>query len=153
MNEKNMFPDYQPKINQDTLEDYLRKPSNVYRILGEIGEPSITNLKAIITYFLKHKNAAENNPGGTRKGNIAIGADLDQYYPSEDELLASELGKLISQVIQSYSTLQMRTLKLKHQIKSQRLSYHEITFRHVDVMGSGRFFYAEKTLLETVLEL
>jgi len=72
MNEKNMFPDYQPKITPDTIEDYLRKPSNVYSILGEIGEPSINNLKTIITYFLKYKKAAENNPGGTQKGNVAI---------------------------------------------------------------------------------
>ncbi len=153
MNEKNMFPDYQPKINPDSLEDYLRKPSNVYKILGEIGEPSINNLKTIITNFIKHKNAAENNPGGTQKGNVAIGADVDQYYPSEDELLVSELGKLILQVTVSYSKQQMKTLKLKHQIKSQRFSYHEITFRHVDVMGSGRFFYAEKATIETKIEL
>jgi len=132
MNEKNMFPDYQPKISPDTLEDYLRKPSNVYKILG---------------------NAAENNPGGTRKGNVAIGADVDQYYPSEDELLVSELGKLIIQVTEIYSKQQMRTLKLKHQIKSQPINYHEITFRHVDVMGSGRFFYAEKATIETKIEL
>lgn len=153
MNEKNTFPDYQPKISQDTLEDYLRKPSNVYRILGEIGKPSITHLKTIITHFSKHKNAAENNPGGTRKGNVAIGADVDQYYPSEDELLVSELGKLILQITESYSKQQMNTLKLKHQIKSQLFTYYEITFRHIDVMGSGRFFYADKATVETKIEL
>ncbi|MHA1473025.1 MAG: hypothetical protein ACTSQW_08015 [Promethearchaeota archaeon] len=153
MNEKKIFPDYQPKITPDTIEDYLRKPNNVYKILGEIGEPSIDNLKTIITYFLKHKNAAENNPGSTQKGNVAIGADVDQYYPSEDELLVSELGKLITQITKSYSRQQMRTLKLKHQIKSQRFNYHEITFRHMDVMGSGRFFYAEKATIETKIEL
>jgi len=153
MNEKNMFPDYQPKINPDSLEDYLRKPSNVYKILGEVGEPNINNLKTIITHFIKHKNAAENNPGGTQKGNVAIGADVDQYYPSEDEMIVSELGKLIVQVTESYSRQQMKTLKLRHQIKSQQLIYYEITFRHVNVMGSGRFFYADKATTETKIEL
>jgi len=148
-----MFPDYQPKITPDTIKDYLKQPSNVYTILGEIGEPSISNLKTIITYFLKYKKAAENNPGGTQKGNVAIGAGEDQYYPSEDELLVSELGKLILRVTESYSKQQMKVLKLKHQIKSQRFSYHEITFRHVDAMGSGRFFYAEKATMETEIEL
>ena len=153
MNEKNMFPDYQPKITPDTIEDYLRQPSNVYTILGEIGEPSINNLKTIISYFLQYKKAAENNPGGAQKGNIALGADENQYYPSEDELLVSELGKLILQVTESYSQQQMRTLKLRHQIKSQQFTYHEITFRHVDVMGSGRFFYADKASIETKIRL
>lgn len=153
MDEKNIFPGYEPKLTPDTLEDYLRKPSKVYRILGEIGEPSINNLKTIITYFLKYKKAAENNPGGTQKGNVVLGADEDQYHPSEDELLVSELGKLIFQVTESYSKQQMKTLKLKHQIESQRFNYQEITFRHVDVMGSGRFFYAEKATMETKVEL
>jgi len=148
-----MFPDYRPKISPDSLEDYLRKPSKVYKILGEIGEPSINNLKTIVTHLIKYKNAAENNPGEIRTGNVAIGADADQYYPSEDELLVSELGKLIIQVTESYSKQQMRTLKLRHQIKSQQFTYHEITFRHVDVMGSGRFFYAEKATTETKIEL
>ena len=153
MNEKNMFPDYRPKITPDSLEDYLRKPSKVYNILGEIGEPSINNLKTIVTHFIKHKYAVENNPGEIRTGNVAIGADADQYYPSDDELLVSELGKLIIQVTESYSQQQMRTLKLRHQIKSQQFTYHEITFRHVDVMGSGRFFYADKASIETKIRL
>ena len=108
-----MFPDYQPKITPDTIEDYLGQPNNVYTILGEIGEPSINNLKTIINYFLKYKKAAENNPGGTQKGNIALGADENQYFPSEDELLVSELGKFILQVSGSYSKQQMKMLKLK----------------------------------------
>lgn len=153
MNGKKMFSDYHPKISPDTIEDYQKKPSEVYDILGEIGEPNINNLKTIITYFLKYKKTAENNPGGTQKGNVALGADEDQYYPSEDELLVSELGKIILQVIESYSKQQIKILKLKHQIESQRFSYHEITFRHVDVMGSGRFFYAEKATIETKIEL
>jgi hypothetical protein len=153
MNEKNMFPDYQPKITPDTIKDYQKTPSNVYKLLGEIGEPDINKLKTIINYFLKFKKSAEINPGGTQKGNIAIGANEDQYFPSEDELLVSELGKLIARVIESYSKQQMRTLKLKHQIESNRLSYCEITFRHVDVMGSGRFFYAEKAPMETIIDL
>ncbi len=153
MNEKNIFPDYEPKITPDTISDFLRKPSKVYNILEKFGEPNINNLKTIISCFLEHKKAVENNPGSTQKGNIALGADEDQFFPSEDELLVSELGKLILQVTNSYSKQQMKTLKLKHQIDSQRFTYHEITFRHVDVMGSGRFFYAEKTRLETVIEL
>ena len=148
-----MFPDYQPKISPDSLEDYLKKPSKVYKILGEIGEPSINNLKTIITLFIKYKDIAENNPGGTQKGNDAIGADVDQYYPSEDELLVSELGTLILRITESYSKQQMMMLKLKHQIKSQKFTYHEITFRHVDVMGSGRFFYTDKATIETKIEL
>jgi len=43
MSEKNLFPDYEPKITPDTIEDYLREPSKVYDILTEVGESSFGN--------------------------------------------------------------------------------------------------------------
>ena len=80
-------------------------------------------------------------------------ADEYQYYPSEEELIVSELGKMIVQLIESYSRQQLKTLKLRYKIKSQQIRFFEISFRHVDVMGSGRFFYAEKATKETIIEL
>ena len=32
----------------------------------------------------------------------------------------------------------------KNEIKDQQLIYHGIEFDHMDVMGSGRFFYAHR---------
>ncbi|MHA2289716.1 MAG: hypothetical protein ACXABG_13105 [Promethearchaeota archaeon] len=153
MDEKNKFPDYEPKITPDTVEDYLRRPSKVYDILGEIGEPNISKLNKILTLFYKYKKKAKKNVGKIEKGNVAIGADPDQYYPSDEELLVSELGKLIVQVIESYTKQQLRTLKLRHSIPSQQISFFEITFRHVDVMGSGRFFYADKAAKKTKFQI
>jgi len=153
MDEKNLFPDYEPKITLDTIKDYLRRPSKVHEILEEIGEPHIGKLNKILDLFYKYEKKAKKNVGKYEKGNIAIGADLDQYYPSEEELLASELGKMVLQLSESYSKQQMKTLKLKHKIKSQQIRFFEISFRHVDVMGSGRFFYADKATIETKIEL
>ena len=153
MNEKNIFPDYEPKLSPDTINDYLRRPSKVYEIIGELGEPHISKLNKILDLFNNYEKKAKNNAGRYEKGNVAIGADLDQYYPSEDELLASELGKMILQLSESYSKQQMKTLKLRYKIKPQQIRFFEITFRHVDVMGSGRFFYAEKANMETIIEL
>lgn len=153
MDEKNRFPNYVPKITPDTIDDYLRRPSKVYEILGEIGEPDISKLNKILELFNKYDKKAKKNVGKYEKGNIAIGADLDQYYPSEEELLVSELGKLILLLSESYSRQQMKILKLKHKIKSQQIRFFEVSFRHVDVMGSGRFFYAEKANMDTIIEL
>ena len=140
-----MFSDYEPKTTPDTVHDYLRKPDSlVFEILEEISQPSLEKLKKIIDYFIKYKNKAEQNPGGYQEGNIAIGADPDQYYPSEEEILASELGKMIKKIIDSNSKKIVDKIKEKNGINSQTLIFNEIFFRHVDVMGSGRFFYAEK---------
>lgn len=144
MSEKNLFPDYEPKITSDTIEDYLRGPSKVYDILAEVGEVSSRNLKRIVKYFKKYVKKAIIKPGGSRKGNIAIGADFNQYYPSEEELLASELGKMVEKIVNSHSREDFEKVKEQEGIKSQKIEFNEIYFRHVDVMGSGRYFYAEK---------
>jgi len=147
-----MFPDYEPKKTPDTIEDYLRRPSTVYEILGEIGESHISKLNNILALFNKYEKKAKKHVGKYDIGNVAIGADEYQYYPSEEELIVSELGKMIVQLIESYSRQQLKTLKLRYKIKSQQIRFFEISFRHVDVMGSGRFFYAEKATKETIIE-
>jgi len=153
MDEKNIFPDYEPKITPDTIEDYLRRPSKVYEILGEIGEPHISKLNEILDLFHKYEKKAKKHVGKYEEGNVAIGADQFQYYPSEEELVVSELGKMILQLIESYSKQQLKTLKLRYKFKSQQIRFYEVSFRHVDVMGSGRFFYADKATKEMIIEL
>ncbi len=145
MNEKDLFPDYEPKLTPDTVYDYLKKPNSfVFEILEEVGQLNLKKLKKIVGHFNKYKIAAEKNRGGYQEGNIAIGATPDQYYPSEEEILVSELGKMIKDIIISNSKKFIDKIKKKDEIDSQTLVFNEIYFRHVDVMGSGRFFYAEK---------
>jgi len=154
MNERNLFPDYQPKTSPDTVNDYLRKPnSKVFKILSDINPPTLKNLKDILSLFNQYKVEAEKNPGGTQPGNVAIGADSDQYYPSEEEILASELGKSIKAIIESSSKQELEDLKEEEGISPHTIIFNEIIYRHVDVMGSGRFFYAEKKERETIINL
>ena len=152
MDDKNIFKDYTPKKTPDTLEDYLKKP-NRYDILGEIGEPKIGDINNILAKFNEYKKKAKKKVGKYEEGNIAIGADQFQYYPSEEELIVSELGKIIEQLIESYSKQQLKTLKLRYGIKTQQIRFFDISFRHVDVMGSGRFFYADKAATETTIDI
>jgi len=153
MNEKDMFPDYEPKRTPDTVHDYLRGPSIVHEVLGKIGEASLENLNNIITLFKEYKTKADHNPGTNQRGNIALGADLDQYYPSDEEIITSELGNMIRQIILGNSKEKIGTFKTKNNIPSQELEFHEIYYRHVDVMGSGRFFYAEKRKETTIITI
>ena len=152
MNDKDLFPDYEPKRNPDTVYDYLRKPDSiVIEILKEIGDPKLAKLKKIIKYFNRYNIVAKKNPGGYQEGNIILGADLHQYFPSDDEILVSELGKMIKIILNFNSKKEIEKIRKSEGIKSQTLKFNEIVFRHVDVMGSGRFFYADK--IEPELEL
>jgi len=154
MSEKDLFPDYEPKKTPDTIKDYLRYPkTKIFNILDEIGEPSIEKLKTILDLFTKYKKEAKRNPGRFENGRVYLGADLNQYVPSEEELLVSELGKLIQKIVKKHSKDEIDEYKKRMKIKSQNVEFYEITFRHVDVMGSGRYFYAEKMPKKTEFNL
>ena len=153
MKERDLFPDYTPKTTPDTIHDYWRKPSFIFDILNEIGNPTLENFPKIINYFNEYKEKAEKHPGYFKEGNVILGADENQYYPSEEELLVSEIGKLIKEIVQTYPKEQLKIIKMRKGIKSQKLSFYEIKFRHVDVMGSGRFFYAVKDPKKTEIVL
>lgn len=154
MNNKDRFPDYEPKLSPDTVFDYLRDPnSKVFKILSEIDPPSLKNLNKTLDYFKKYKIEANKNPGSFQQGNVVLGADMDQYIPSEEEILVSELGKRIRKVIESSSNRELDNFKEEQEISSQIFIFHEVHFRHVDAMGSGRFFYAEIKEYETRLKL
>ena len=60
---------------------------------------------------------------------------------------------MIKNIIDSNSTKKIDKIKKKEGMKSQNLIFIEIYFRHVDVMGSGRFFYAEKKKSEIELKI
>ena len=145
MNEKDLFPDYEPKRTPNTIYDYLKYPKmNIFKILDEIGQPNLEKLKLILSYFKNYRIEAKKNPGGIQKGNVAIGADSDQYYPSEEEILVSELGKMLKNIVESNSKREIEKIMLKEGVESQKIEFSGIIFRHVDVMGSGRYFYADK---------
>ena len=153
MKEKELFPDYEPKRTPDTINDYLRTSRIVYQVLSDVGDVNLENLKTILEYFTQYEKEAKKQPGGVQKGNVAIGANLDQYYPSEEELLVSELGKIIQNIVISTPEEQLANYKKINHITIEKLSFYEIYFRHVDVMGSGRFFYAEKSSEKTIVTL
>ncbi|NHJ24083.1 MAG: hypothetical protein EAX89_05880, partial [Candidatus Lokiarchaeota archaeon] len=121
MSEKDLFPDYEPKRTPDTLQDYLKRSSFVFQILSEIKEPDLKNLNRILIYFNRYKKEVRKHPGEIRKGNVAIGADLDQYYPSDEELLVSELGKMIRTIIENISEEELKSYKKVNKINDKRI--------------------------------
>jgi len=153
LNEKKNFPDYVPKKTPDTIEDYLRGSSKVYEILTKLPNPKLENFKELLEIFEKFKKESEIHPGSIKEGNVAIGADLDQYYPSDEELIVSEIGKTIERIIRETSREQLLDYLNNMQLNIKKIEFYEIYFRHVDVMGSGRFFYSEKREEKTILDL
>ncbi len=143
------FPGYQPKRTPDTIHDYIgtwahrsgKKPDDV---LGKLPEAKLENLAAIVDLLVKYQQAAAKDPGKVVPGNMILGADPEEYVPSEAELVASELGKAIASIARGSKPGAIAGQLKPAKAKGRQVTFVPIDFTHADVMGSGRFFYARK---------
>lgn len=128
------FPDYQPKTSPDTMLDYMPSLAPKWEI---IPDAKIENLKLLVELFSKYNKEAAADPGKWEDGNIVLGAREREYRPSEAELLLCEVGERIQSLIESQPK---ESVKLELGVNE----YLKFTFIHIDVMGSGRFYYVDK---------
>jgi hypothetical protein len=96
----------------------------------------------LIELLEEYKRDALVNAGLYVEGNIILGANPEQYEPPKPELLASETGIRIQKIVASYTPAQIEAVLDSAGIKVTEVTFRRISFYHVDVMGSGRFFYA-----------
>ncbi|MHA1795735.1 MAG: hypothetical protein ACTSUK_06450, partial [Promethearchaeota archaeon] len=94
-----LFPDYTPKTTPDTIVDYLGEKGS--RLLEELNLPSINldNLGILVELFKKYKRLAMEHPGHFKPGNPILGGPLDEFVPSDDEHLLSEIGNAIISLV------------------------------------------------------
>lgn len=133
-----MFPDYTPKTTPDKVLDY--RPS-LSEKLEKFPSAELHNLPELIALFNDLQKQAKAKPGKWVDGNIILGANPKEYFPSDEELLLSELGNTIESMVHTEQPLAIQDLLKKNKIKAKNLKFTSYTFLHVDVMGSGRFFY------------
>ncbi|MFH2076713.1 MAG: hypothetical protein ABIJ57_15445, partial [Pseudomonadota bacterium] len=99
-------------------------------------------LPQLIQALKEHQVRASANPGEKRPGNVALGADPEEYEPSDEELIAGEIGQRIRRVVESTTKGDLERVLAGAGLKDDEIKYNEFSFRHMDVMGSGRYFYA-----------
>ena len=134
------FPDYRPKTSPDLATDF--RPS-VGSLLAALPPEEQAALPALLAALEKAKADAARNPGRREPGHVGLGADPEEYVPSDAEIVESEIGERIR-----------RILDLERAKEAApgaggapgAVEYDLVTFRHVDVMGSGRFFYASEPM-------
>lgn len=144
-----VFPDYQSKISSDTVLDY--RPALLSRIKELPSVNSKTFTQAVTTLVLQNIKALEK-PGSWIKDNVTLGANPDEYLPSDEELLAAEMGDRLADYVRSTDVSELIEAWKGEALLPLPLEYNRFEYRHVDVMGSGRFFYASKPI-KTVIKL
>ena len=128
--------DAQPKTTPDTVTDYRAS------VAGQIsGLPPVGDAAGLAQAFLTAKAQAEGSPGTYEQGAIPLGADERQYVPSDAELLAAEAGDRLSAALTGADDATKAAVATILPDPASR-TYKRFEFRHSDVMGSGRYFYA-----------
>ena len=86
-----------------------------------------------------HQQQREARDGAMEAGAIPLGADPQEYRPSDAELVAAEAGDRLAAAL---SGADDATKAAVSTALGGDLSYKRFDYRVVDVMGSGRYFYA-----------
>ena len=133
------FPDYRPKTSPDTVWDFRPSVAATFTALPA-ERPSA--LPELLKALDRANQQAAKHPGRWTEGAIYLGADPRQYEPSDDELRAAEIGDRVRRVVAAAAPARLRSVLEKAGIAATEVEYHRFDFRHVDVMGSGRFTYA-----------
>ncbi len=147
--DEEIFGNYTPKITPDTAEDFM--PALLEKI-HSIPEARLSSLNHLIGLFITYKTRASENPGYWENGNMLLGAREREYIPSEDEILLSETGNRLESLIGSVTKDQIKMELKEKYAELKQLEYVRFTFTHVDVMGSGRFYYID-TMTEVQIAL
>lgn len=135
------LPGYEPKVSADTVLDYRRSLEDH---LKQLPPPTLDSLGELLKTLGTLQAAAAKNPGHRRQGNLPLGAELNEYVPSDDELLISEAGERIRSIVQGTPPRQLTACLNRVRFSGRFIEYNAIAIYHADVMGSGRFFYARR---------
>ena len=133
---KERFPDYKPKDTADTVLDFRSSVSGDVSAL-----PSASDAASLAQAFLSWKAKAAASPGSYQPGAQQLGADAQEYTPSDAELVTAEAGDRLAAAMRSGDAAAKSAVAAVLTDASAR-SYKRFDYRHVDVLGSGRFFYS-----------
>lgn len=111
-------------------------------VAGDIAAlPPVGDAAALAASFASWHARAAAAPGATEDGQIQLGADPQEYRPSDAELVTAEAGDRLSAALQGADEATKASVAT---IVGEARTYRRFDFRRVDVMGSGRYYYASQ---------
>jgi hypothetical protein len=94
---------------------------------------------ALASAFATWKAQADANPGAMEAGQQQLGANEQEYRPSDAELVAAEAGDRLSAALQGADDATKTAVSAA---LNGTVTFRRFDYRQVDVPGSGRFVYA-----------
>ena len=137
------FPDYRPKTSPDVVTDYRPEIAGQ---LSSLPGFQLKNLAKLLSEFHRWNDRAKKEPGHFQEGNMILGAPSKEYRPSDAELLAAYLGDGLKKLVKASPAGALVKLMSEQGITGVDATFRHFDFNHVDVMGSGRFFYSSEPI-------
>ena len=106
--------------------------------------PSVGDAPALAAAFVEWKARAASSPGAYEQGQVQLGADPQEYNPSDAELVAAEAGDRLSAALNGADDGTKASVAAALGDAPEARVYRRFDYRSVDVMGSGRYVYASK---------
>jgi hypothetical protein len=135
---ENIFGDYQPKLTPDELYDYM--PA-IYDEVQRLPGADLKYIPELLENFKKYQKLAIRHPGKWVDGNVILGANPREYEPSFEELILSEIGSRIQIIRENNQQQEIHEIAKQKMRWPQKIKFRKFSVIHIDVMGSGRFFY------------
>lgn len=127
------------KDTPDTVTDYRAS------VAGDVSAlPPVSDAPALAAAFVDWKTRAASSPGAYEQGAVQLGADPQEYRPSDAELVAAEAGDRLAAALRGADDATKATVAATLGDAPEARVYRRFDYRHSDVMGSGRYFYASK---------
>lgn len=131
------YPGYTPLDRPVTVTDFRAG------VAGDIGAlPPVGDAAALAAAFANWKARAAAAPGAFADGAVQLGADPQEYNPSDAELVAAEAGDRLAAALRGADETTKAAVAAALGDAPDAKSYRRFDYRNVDVMGSGRYFYA-----------
>lgn len=117
-----------------TLTDYRPGIASELATLPPVGDAA-----ALAGAFVEWRSRAGASPGAFEPGQVPLGANEQEYRPTDAELVAAEAGDRLSAALTGADA---DTKTAIAGVVGDNHGYRRFDFRRVDVMGSGRYVYA-----------
>ncbi len=109
-------------------------------VAGDIAAlPPVSDALALAAALADWRSRAAAAPGAMEDGAIPLGADPQEYRPSDAELVAAEAGDRLAAALTGADDATKAAVSTT---LGGDPNYRRFDYRVVDVLGSGRYFYA-----------
>lgn len=145
--------DYKPKLGADQITDLRPDLAGALAALPPTAPESTVPLLRLLQQYQRGEGLPAAPPSRPAPSPRRIPGEpaVEAYDPTDQQLLISEVGDRLEWILEHHHPAKIVGQLQSAGWTSNHYDYQQIVIRHSDVIGSGRFFYADKPMDRRVM--